>query len=448
MGSVAVDADQRSVGRIAHHLFGGGTFDTKMLKPVAADDSQIGVTAKLITFPEVGSALFAAPERGRRNIWFIGIGVLALMLAAITAAWWSFGGRGMSQYTIMPVSRGAIVRMATGSGTVNPELTIIVGSYVSGVIQQLYCDYNTVVKKGQLCAKIDPRPFQTVVDQCKANLSVAQAQLEKDRAALMYAKLGFDRANQLVKTNAVSQDAFDIAKSTYDQAHTQILLDEATIEQRQAELATAQVNLDYTNITSPVDGVVVSRSVTIGQTVAAAYQTPTLFLIATDLAKMEVDTNVSESDVGDLKDGDAATFKVDAFPRRTFEGVVSQIRQSPQTVQNVVTYDVVISAENPDLALMPGMTADAQIVTDHRDDVIRVPNAALRYAPSSVHIRSSESQVWVLHNNKPMAIPVIVGLNDDRFTQIVGGNLKPGDLVITGEQDVTNERVPAPQLQF
>lgn len=429
----ALDADQRSVSRIAHHLFGGGALGTKMLKPVAADKPQRGVAAKLTIFAEVRSALLAVPEHGLRKLWFVGIGILVLVLAAVMAAWWAFGGRGTLRYTTIPVTRGAIVRMVTGSGTVNPELTIIVGSYVSGVIQQLYCDYNTVVKKGQLCAKIDPRPFQTVVDQCKANLSVAQAQLEKDRAALTYAKLNFDRATQLVKTNAVSQDAFDNAKSTYDQAQTQILLDGASIEQRQAELATAQVNLDYTDIISPVDGVVVSRSVTIGQTVAATYQTPTLFLIATDLGKMEVDTNVSESDVGDLRDGDAASFKVDAFPGRTFKGTVSQIRQSPQTVQNVVTYDVVVSVGNPDLALMPGMTADVQIVTDQRDNVIRAPNAALRYAPSGVHIKSSEPRVWVLQNNQPTPTPVVVGLNDDRFTQIVGGNLKPGDLVITGE---------------
>jgi len=352
----------------------------------------------------------------------------------IAAAWWVFSSRATFRYTTMPVTRGAITRIVTGSGTVNPELAIIVGTYVSGVIQELYCDYNTVVKKGQLCAKIDPRPFQTIVDQSKANILAAKAQQEKDKASLTYAKLNLDRAAQLVRTNAVSQDTFDIAKSTYEQAQTQIALDEAAIEQRQAELASAQVNLDYTNIISPVDGVVVSRNVTMGETVAATYQTPTLFLIATDLTKMEVDTNVSESDIAGLKEGNNATFTVDAFPKRTFRGVVSQVRQSPQTVQNVVTYDVVIRVSNQDLTLVPGMTADAQIVTDQRDNVIRVPNAALHYMPSGVRKVASEPQVWILRNNLPTAIPVVVGLDDNSFTQIVSGDVKPGDPVITAEQ--------------
>ena len=184
-----------------------------------------------------------------------------------------------------------------------------------------------------------------------------------------------------MQTNAISRDAFDNAKSNYEQAQAQIAFDEATIQQRQAALDAAQVNLDYTDIVSPVDGTVVSRNVTMGQTVAASFQTPTLFLIATDLTKMEVDTNVSESDIGGIKVGNKATFTVDAFPKRTFEGTVSQVRQSPQTVQNVVTYDVVVSVDNSDLALMPGMTAASRIVVDQRNDVIRVPNQALRYKP-------------------------------------------------------------------
>jgi HlyD family secretion protein len=299
----------------------------KMPEPVAADKPQLRGAAKLITFSEVRSTLAAACDYGFGKSRLIGINIILLLIMMIAAAWWVFSSRATFRYTTMPVTRGAVIHMVTGSGTVNPELAIIVGTYVSGVIQELHCDYNTAVKKGQLCAKIDPRPFQTVVDQGKANLLAAKAQLEKDKASLTYAKLSFDRAAQLVGTNAVSQDAFDIAKSTYEQAQTQIALDEATIEQRQAELASAQVNLDYTDIVSPVDGVVVSRNVTMGETVAATYQTPTLFLIATDLTKMEVDTNVSESDVGGLKEGDNATFTVDAFPKRTFRGIVSQVRQ-------------------------------------------------------------------------------------------------------------------------
>ena len=405
-----------------------------MPKPVATDEPQHRGAAKLIAFPEVRLALAAAVDYGFRKSRLVGISIILLLIVMIAAAWWVFSSSATFRYTTMPVTRGAVIHMVTGSGTVNPQLAIIVGTYVSGVIQELYCDYNTVVKKGQICAKIDPRPFQTIVDQSKANILAAKAQQEKDKASLTYAKLNLDRAAQLARTNAVSQDTFDIAKSTYEQAQTQIALDEAAIEQRQAELASAQVNLDYTNIISPVDGVVVSRNVTMGETVAATYQTPTLFLIATDLTKMEVDTNVSESDIAGLKEGNNATFTVDAFPKRTFRGVVSQVRQSPQTVQNVVTYDVVISVSNQDLALMPGMTADAKIVTDQRDNVIRVPNAALHYMPSGTRNKTAVAQVWVLHNNQPTAIPVELGLDDDSFTQIVGGDVKPGDRVITAEQ--------------
>ncbi|MGZ3309163.1 MAG: efflux RND transporter periplasmic adaptor subunit, partial [Xanthobacteraceae bacterium] len=276
-------------------------------------------------------------------------GLLALLLVAGAVAWLTLGVTSTVHYTTVPVTQGSVTRGVTTTGAVNPELTIIVGTYVSGVIQQLYCDYNTQVKKGQVCAKIDPRPYQTVVDQNKANLAVAKAQLEKDKASLAYTKISYERSARLVQTNAISRDAFDSAKSTYQQAQAQITFDEATIKQRQAALDAAQVNLDYADIVSPVDGTVVSRNVTMGQTVAASFQTPTLFLIATDLTKMVVDTNVSESDIGGIKVGNKATFTVDAFPKRTFEGTVSQVRQSPQTVQNVVTYDVVVSVDNSDL---------------------------------------------------------------------------------------------------
>jgi HlyD family secretion protein len=229
------------------------------------------------------------------------------------------------------------------------------------------------------------------------------------------------------------------AKSLYDQAQAQITLDQATIAQRQAELDTAQVNLDYTDIVSPVEGTV--RNVTVGQTVAASFQTPTLFLIGTDLTKMQVDTNVSESDIGGLKEGDQASFTVDAYPKRTFAGAVRQIRQSPQTVQNVITYDVVISADNPDLALKPGLTAETRIIVDQRTDVVRVPVQALRYSPRGIAASgaptaasSDQVQIWVLRDGKPVPFSVAVGLDDDSFVEIVAGDIKPGDQVIIGEQ--------------
>jgi HlyD family secretion protein len=362
------------------------------------------------------------------------------VLAAAGVTYWAAGRGTAVRYVTSPVTKGTVARTVTATGTVNPVLTIIVGSYVSGVIQQLYCDYNTQVKQGQICAKIDPRPYQTIVDQNKANLAVAKAQLQKDNANLAYAKLNYERNLRLAETNAVSRDAADNAKDLYDQAQAQIAFDKATIDQRQAQLDAAQINLDYTNITSPVKGTVVSRNVTMGQTVAASFQTPTLFLIATDLTTMQVDTNVSESDIGGIAEGNKTTFTVDAFPKRTFEGRVSQVRQSPQTVQNVVTYDVVVSTDNFDLTLKPGMTAATGIVTESRENVTRVPDQALRYRPSNASaaalpkLAPGQARIWVLRNGQPAAISVVTGLDDDSFTEIVGGDLKPGDQVITGEQ--------------
>lgn len=420
-----------------------------MNKPVARG---IDVPTPAALIPK----LDAVARSSFRKVGLI-VALLVLPLAA-GAAWWMLGSAGPVQYSTAPVTRGAVTRAVTATGTVNPELTIIVGTYVSGVIQQLYCDYNTQVKKGQVCARIDPRPYQAIVDQNKANLAVAKAQLEKDKANLAYTNIAFERASRLAQSNAVSQDTLDTARSAYAQAQAQIMFDEATIQQRQAALDAAQVNLDYTNIVSPVDGTVVSRAVTMGQTVAASFQTPTLFLIATDLTKMQVDTNVSESDIGGIKDGARALFTVDAFPKRTFEGVVTQVRQSPQTVQNVVTYDVVVSVGNVDLALKPGMTAANRIITDQRADVLRVPSQALRYAPTTAdgtrrsgtsgRTRPAEqARVWVLRDGKPVRVVVTAGLDDDTYTEIVKGELNPGDQVIIAEQRSSSGEAAAPRLR-
>jgi HlyD family secretion protein len=403
------------------------------------------ISSKLVPF-SVTTPVEGKPNS--RRYWLIA-GAVSLLIVAITAAaWWAFAERGTIHYVSVPVAKGAVTRTVTATGTVNPELTIIVGTAVSGIIRELNCDYNTQVKKGQICAKIDPRPYQSVVDENSANLAVAKAQLVKDQASLTYAKLSLGRAATLLPTHAVSQDAYDSAKSTYDQALAQITFDEATIQQRQASLDAAQVNLDYTDIVSPVDGTVVSRNVTMGQTVAASFQTPTLFLIATDLTKMEVDANVSESDIGGIKVGNKATFTVDAYAKRTFEGTVAQVRQSPQTVQNVVTYDIVIGVNNSDLTLMPGMTAASRIVVDQRNDVIRLPNQALRYVPSGVAsaVQSGYGQIWLLRDGKPAPIPVVAGLDDDSFTEIVSGDVNPGDLVITAEQLATVKKTVTPRL--
>jgi len=414
------------------------------------DAGQPGSPSKLVPFPVAPSPLTPPTEPNPRfgKYWLIAGSLSLLAVAAVAATWWTLDQRSTVRYVTAPIAKGAVTSTVTATGTVNPELTIIVGAAVSGIIQQLYCDYNTRVKKGQVCARIDPRAYQSVVDQNKANLAVAKAQLEKDKANLTYAELALGRAATLLPTHAVSQDAYDSAKSTYDQAVAQITFDEATVQQRHASLDAAQVNLDYTDIVSPVDGTVVSRNVTMGQTVAASFQTPTLFLIATDLAKMQVDANVSESDIGGIKLGNKATFMVDAYAKRTFEGTVSQVRQSPQTVQNVVTYDIVISVSNSDLTLMPGMTAASRIVVDQRVDVIRVPNQALRYVPKGLAgaVKSDQAQIWVLRDGKPVPVPVVAGLDDDNFTEIVSGDVKPGDLVVTAEQLATTKRTVTPRL--
>ena len=395
----------------------------------------------------------AAPHRrGRR--WLIGGALLLLLLAMAGGAWWASRGEAPIHYTTAPITRGAVTRAVTATGTVNPVLTIIVGSYVSGVIQQLFCDYNTQVKQGQVCAKIDPRPYQSVVDQDKANLDIAKAQLDKDKASLGYAQLNFERNRLLAQRSYTSQDIADNARNVYLQAQAQIALDAATIELRQALLDAAKINLGYTDIASPVDGTVVSRNVTMGQTVAASFQTPTLFLIATDLTKMQVDTNVSESDIGAIKQGNKASFTVDAYPGRVFAGSVVQVRQSPQTVQNVVTYDVVVGVDNADLALKPGMTASTQVIIDQRSDVIRVPDQALRYAPAGVTAAravpgtSGQARLWLLRDGRAVAVPVVLGLDDDSFTELLSGDVKPGDQVIIAEQrgSATRTALPMPRL--
>ncbi|MCP3024511.1 efflux RND transporter periplasmic adaptor subunit [Cupriavidus basilensis] len=371
----------------------------------------------------------------------------ALLAGGAGTVYWFTHKEAPVRYVSVPVTRGEVVRAVTATGSVNPVLTIIVGSYVSGVIQTLSCDYNTKVRKGQVCAKIDPRPYQTLVNQSKAELANARAQLVKDKAALTYARIAYTRNVTLLNRAIVSQDAVDDAKSAYDQASAQIQVDKAAIQQKAAAQESAQVNLEYTDIVSPVDGTVVSRNVTIGQTVAASFQTPTLFLIATDLTQMQVDTNVSESDIGALREGNKAMFTVEAFPNHAFEGQVVQVRQAPQTVQNVVTYDVVVGAENKDLLLKPGMTATSRLITDQREDVLRVPDQALRYSPAVPQPAAEASgaagrmsptrgqvRVWVLRQGHPVAVSIKPGLDDDSFTEVLEGQLQAGDRVIVGEQ--------------
>jgi HlyD family secretion protein len=385
----------------------------------------------------------------RRRVRRIALIASAAIVVVVIAGYWWLHRAPAPQYLTGAVTRGTVMRTVTASGTVNPMTTVQVGTYVSGVLQQLLCDFNTRVKAGQLCAKIDPRPYQTIVDQENAALGTARAQLAKDQAALAFAKVIYDRDVDLLKRRIVSQETVDTASSARDQAVAQVSLDESTIAQRIATLNAAKVNLDYTNIISPVDGTVVSRNVTQGQTVAASFQTPTLFLIATDLTQMQVDTNVSESDIGNVVLGNTALFTVEAYPDQSFTGTVTQVRQAPQSVQNVITYDAVVGVPNPQLLLKPGMTAAVRVVTAEHKDVLRVPNQALRFSPArlggakqtataeksgdaATHKQSSQHAVWKLVDGRPVRVPIEVGLDDDAFTEVVGGGLAAGDAIIVG----------------
>ncbi len=266
-------------------------------------------------------------------------------------------------YRTDPVTKGDVQQAVTATGTVNAVTTVQVGTQVSGTIKTLYVDFNSRVKKGQIIAQIDPSTFESQVQQSQANLLSAKANLEKADAALVDAKRTYDRNKELFSKNLIPRSDLDTAETTYQTDKAQVEVAKAEVEQAKAALAYARQNLAYTKIISPVDGVVISRNVDVGQTVAASFQTPTLFTIAQDLTKMQIDTNVAESDIGVIKLGQEVDFTVDAYPETTFEGKVWQIRQAPITVQNVVTYDVVIQVRNKDLKLMPGMSLRSWLFT-------------------------------------------------------------------------------------
>ncbi len=399
-------------------------------------------------FKHHGSDSAAAPRRGSRTRGVaVAAGIAAAAVALAATGWWALHRAPPVRYRTEAVDRGVVARAITATGTVNPVLTVLVGSYVSGVIQAQYCDFNTRVRKGQLCAKIDPRPYQTVVDEGSAALATARAQVVKDRAARDYAERNLARQRVLRSRGVASQDAVDQALDAQLQARAQLALDQATVRQRAASLAAARVNLGYTDIVSPVDGTVVSRNVTVGQTVAASFQTPTLFLIATDLTRMQVDANVSESDIGAVGDGQSARFTVEAYPGRVFAARVVQVRQAPQAVQNVVTYDVVLGVANPDLALKPGMTATASIVTAQRGDVLRVPDEALRFTPPGA-APSRAPRVWVLRDGAAVAVALRTGLDDDSHTEVIGGALRAGDKVIVGVQAAPQRAGASAAMRF
>ncbi|HME88577.1 MAG TPA: efflux RND transporter periplasmic adaptor subunit [Chthoniobacterales bacterium] len=368
--------------------------------------------------------------------------VIALLLILFGARRCTSGGS--SAYQTSTVTRGSITQLVTATGTLNPVVNVQVGSQVSGNIAKLFVDFNSEVKAGQTVAQIDPMLFQAAVTQAEGDLASAQAALE-------LAKLNAARIQKLFTEKNSSQQDLDQAVANFHQA-------EANVKIKQGALDKAKADLDHCTITSPIDGVVISRSVDVGQTVAASLQAPVIFQIANDLTKMQIDSNVAEADVGVVQVGQDVDFTVDAFPMRTFHGKVVQVRNAPITVQNVVTYDTVIGVENKDLKLKPGMTANVSIIIAHKDNVLQLKNAALRYRPPDAATASSgpsqprpagspggqgqrptgarerrpERTIYILSFGRPKPAQIKTGISDGIVTEVTDG-LKDGEKVITAE---------------
>ncbi|MBF0521227.1 MAG: efflux RND transporter periplasmic adaptor subunit, partial [Nitrospirae bacterium] len=329
-------------------------------------------------------------------------------------------------------------------GVVNPVTTISVGTQVSGTIKAIFVDYNSPVKKGQLIARIDPDTFQAQVNQAQANLKLAHANLKKSKASLNDAQKGMKRNKELFDKKFISQSDMDTSETNYLTASATVDASVAQVEQAQAALVQSESNLKYTYIYSPVDGIVISKSVDVGQTVAASFQTPTLFSIAGDLTKMQIDTNVVEADIGKAAKGQPVEFTVDAYPEITFKGVVTQVRNAAVTVSNVVTYDVVVKVDNSDLKLKPGMTANATIIVSKKSDILKVPNSALRFQPLllSKNKDSKGASVWILKEGKPQRITITKGESDGNFTEVISSELAPGMPVIVESKTSSNALKP------
>ena len=309
--------------------------------------------------------------------------VAAILVAVAAAAGWLYFGRSDSSdtFTTSAVKRGPVSSSVAATGTANPVITVTVGSQISGQVSNLYADFNSVVKKGQVVARLDPSNLEAQLSRDRAQLTSANAALERAKVALENKRLAYDRAKRLQAQDLIPQADFDTAQADFSSAQADVKTAQASIAQAEASLRISQVNLDHATIVSPVDGTVISRNVDVGQTVAASLQAPTLFTIAQDLRRMEVHMNVAEADIGKLAVGQGTTFTVDAYPQERFHGVISEIRNSPTTIQNVVTYEAVIGVDNSELKLKPGMTANVSVIVARKEDALLVPNAALRFKP-------------------------------------------------------------------
>ncbi len=383
-----------------------------------------------------------------RKTWLT---VAALALTAGLTWWWRSQGPKdpKSQFVTSVAERGNVLGKVTASGTLSPLVTVQVGTQVSGRIQSLFVDFNSPVKKGQMLAKIDPELLNAALAQARSNEQAAQGNLAKAKAQAADGERKLSRAKLLSEQKLIAPAEFEAALAESEVAKASIMAAEGSLAQARAQRQQAEVNLGYTTIISPIDGVVISRNIDVGQTVAASLSAPTLFTIAETLSRMQVDTNVAEADVGKLKENLDAVFSVDAFAGRPFRGRIRQIRFAPQVVQNIVTYDAVIDVDNPDLLLRPGMTANVSFVFAKSDNVIRVPNAALRFRLEPVagqaggnggfRARGGDAgvpggrTVYVMRGDKPEAVQVQTGLTDGVNTEVLSG-LAEGEVVVVDRQ--------------
>ncbi len=357
-----------------------------------------------------------------------------LIVLIITVPFIIMKKSGKIKYVTEPVRIRTITQIVEATGTIQPVNTVDVGSQVSGMISEIYVDYNSKVEKGQLLAQIDTSLFEAQLQQAIANINNAKATLARNQALLDYDTKTYKRYKNLYERNLVSKNDLDSAESAYKSDLAQVASARASIMQAQANYDTASANMRYTKIKSPVDGIVISKEVEEGQTVAASYQTPTLFTVAEDLTMMQIETSVSEADIGKVIVGQDVNYTLDGYPDSVFTGKVSQVRLSPTTESNVVTYTVIIEVENEEGKLLPGMTANVSIITDKQEDVLTVPNSALKFTLANNKQKYERRGIWIKKKGKPVRINIDTGASDDSYTQIISDEVKEGDLVYVGSE--------------
>lgn len=365
---------------------------------------------------------------------------IILLFAIIGGVVFYFSGNGKKEqsFDTKKLEKGAITEKITASGIINPISTINVGTQVSGTIKEIYVDYNSVVTTNQLLALIDPDMFEAKVAQQRAAVDVALAQVKVQDSEVKYNEKNLKRIKKLHLQKYSADKELETAERDYDTSIAQLALQKAQVEQARAALQLAETELKYTKIISPVDGIVVSKDVEVGQTVAASFQTPTLFKVAEDLTKMQIEASVVEADIAKVKEGQIVEFNVDSFPEEIFFGMVTQVRNEAITTSNVVTYEVIIEIDNKDLKLKPGMTANVEIITAQKEGVLLTPNKALRFSyddGSEEKKRYKDKGIWVLKNNKPHRVAITTGVADDEKTEVMSDALNENSEVIVEQKD-------------